>query len=224
MNLFKSLSYKEWIKTRRTLGVLFVLSLAVLAYVFIEVTHSIRLDEAVNVWYAYMFLGKPLPMAIMAFPLVAGLALSLVQFIPEMTNKRLKLTLHLPADETAIVSCMLLYGYFSLVALFAMIAVVMVIILSLILPLDIIKVFLSTLMPWFVSGLVVYGFAAWICFEPQWKQRIFNLIIGLGLLSVLFVSPIPGVYLHFGWGLLVLLVASFIFPFYSAVRFKHGVL
>ena len=224
MNLFKALSYKEWIKTRRTLGVLLVLSLAILAYVFIEVTHSIRLDEAVNTWYAYLFLGKQLPMVIMVFPLVAGLALSLVQFVPEMTNKRLKLTLHLPADETAIVASMLLYGYLSLVAMFALIAVVLIVILSFVLPFEIIEVFLSTLMPWLVSGLVVYGFSAWICFEPQWKQRVFNLILGLGLLSVLFVSPIPGAYLHFGWGLLVLLVASFIFPFYSAVRFKHGVL
>lgn len=224
MNLFKALSYKEWIKTRRVLGVLVVLALAALAYTFIDVTHSIRLDEAVNAWYGYLFLGKQLPAVILLFSPLAGLALSLVQFIPEMTNKRLKLTLHLPADETSIVSSMLLYGYLVLAVLFAFLILILVATLSLVLPREIIQSFLQTLLPWFVSGWIVYGFSAWICFEPQWKQRIFNLLIGLALLSILFVSQTSGAYLHFGWGLFVLLVASFVFPFYSAVRFKHGVL
>ena len=224
MNLFKALSYKEWIKTRRALGVLVVLSMAILAYVFIEVTHSIRLEEAVNIWYSYLYLGKQLPMVMMAFPLLAGLALSLVQFVPEMTNKRLKLTMHLPADETSIIASMLLYGYLILVALFIFMVIVLVVGMSFIVSNEITLLMLSQLLPWLVSGLMAYGFASWVCFEPQWKQRVLNLIIALGLMSVLFVSQIAGVYLEFGLEMFVLLIASFSFPFYSALRFKHGVL
>ena len=224
MNLFKALSYKEWIKTRKAIVFLFLLAIAVLAYVFIDVTHSIRLEESVNVWYGYLYMGKKLPIVMMVYPILAGLALALVQFVPEMVDKRLKLTLHLPANETSIVAAMLMYGYVLLLGLFALIVIALVVGMNSLFSFEINQLMLSQFLPWLVSGLVAYGFTAWICFEPQWKQRVLNLIIAVGLLSVLFVSQNSDVYLHFGLGMLVLLVASFTFPFYSAMRFKHGVL
>ena len=224
MTLFKALSYKEWIKTRKVIGVLLILTLAELAYSFIEVTHSIRLDDAVNVWYGFLFMDNSLPTVTLGFPLIAGLALALVQFVPEMTNKRLKLTLHLPANESSIVAAMLLYGYLVLVGLFILSVVVFTIGLSFLFSSEITQLLLSKLLPSFVSGLVAYGFAAWICFEPQWKQRVLNLMVAVGLISVLFVTQLAGSYLHFGIGMVVLVIASFVFPFYSVLRFKHGVL
>ena len=224
MNLFKALSYKEWIKTRKTIIFLFVLLIASMAYVFIDITHAIRLEDSVNVWYGYLYMGKKLPIVMMVFPVIAGFTLALVQYVPEMIDKRLKLTLHLPASETSIIAAMLMYGYVVLVGLFALLVVILTIGMSAFFSSDINQMVLLQLMPWLVSGLVTYGFTAWISFEPQWKQRVLNLIISIGLLSVFFVSQDSGAYMHFGWGMLVLLVASFSFPFYSAMRFKHGVL
>ena len=220
MNLFKALSYKEWIKTRKVIGVLFTATIAVLAYSFIEVTHSIRLDEAVNEWYAFLFMDKSLPLITMILPLISGLALALVQFVPEMVNKRLKLTLHLPADETSIISSMLMYGYLVLVLMFALTIIVYVCGMSFIFPYEATYMMIARLTPSFVSGLAVYGFTAWVCFEPQWKQRVLNLLIAVGLISVLFVSQQSGVYLHFGLGLIVIFIASFAFPFFSVLRFN----
>lgn len=224
MNLFKALSYKEWIKTRRVIGVLLLVALAVLSYSFIEVMHAIRLDDANQVWYAFLFLDFSLPGISFYFPMIAGLALALVQFIPEMVNKRLKLTLHLPADEFAIISSMLLYGYMVLIGIFGLSVVIYILGLSQLFPFEIVKMLMSRLIPAYVGGLSIYGFTAWICFEPQWKQRLLNIFVAIGLLSVLFVSPLWGVYLHFSIGLVVLLIASFALPFYSVLRFKHGVL
>ena len=224
MNLFKALSYKEWIKTRKVTGILFVVSLAVLAYSFIEVMHAIRLENANQVWYGFLFLDYGLPTVTYYFPLIAGLALALVQFVPEMVNKRLKLTLHLPADEFAIVASMLLYGYLVLLGLFVLSIIVYAVGLTHIFSFQITEMLLSKLMPAYIGGLTVYGFTAWVCFEPQWKQRVLNLFVAIGLLSVLFVSQLWGVYLHFGLGLIILLIASFALPFYSVLRFKHGVL
>ena len=224
MNLFKALSYKEWIKTRKVIGVLFILTLAVIAYSFIEVTHAIRLDDANNVWYGFLFMDNSLPSVALLLPVIVGLALALVQFVPEMTNKRLKLTLHLPANESSIVASMLLFGYFVLIGFYVCSVLVYIVGFSFLFSSEIIQMLLSKLIPAFVSGLAAYGFTAWICFEPQWKQRVLNLLVAIGLLSVLFVSQFAGVYLHFCFGLLVLLVASFVLPFYSVLRFKHGVL
>lgn len=55
MNLFRALSYKEWIKTRRLIGVMLLLMAAAVGYTYIDLTHEIRLNEAVNVWYGCLF-------------------------------------------------------------------------------------------------------------------------------------------------------------------------
>ena len=57
MNLFRALSYKEWMKTRRLIGVMLLLMAAAVGYTYIDLTHAIRLNEAVNVWYGCIFQG-----------------------------------------------------------------------------------------------------------------------------------------------------------------------
>ncbi len=224
MNLFKALSYKEWIKTRKLIGVLILVSLGVLSYSFIEVTHLIRLNDANTVWFGFLYLDSSLPAITTFIPVLFGVALSLVQFVPEMVNKRLKLTLHLPARESSIVTAMLVYGYLVLFCLSLVTLLLYVVGFSMMFSCEVIGIILSQLIPAFVSGLVAYGLTAWICFEPQWKQRIYNLLVAIGFLAVFFISQKWGVYMHFGIGQLVLLAASFVFPFYSVLRFKHGVL
>ena len=54
MNLFKALSYKEWVKTRKFVFVVLLLLAAVTVYAYIDVTYSIRVNEAVNVWYGFI--------------------------------------------------------------------------------------------------------------------------------------------------------------------------
>ena len=52
-------------------------------------------------------------------PLVVGLLFAVVQFVPEMQRKCLKLTLHLPCPELRMIGAMLLYGGLLLGVLFA---------------------------------------------------------------------------------------------------------
>ena len=209
MNLFRALSYKEWMKTRRLIGVMLLLMAAAVGYTYIDLTHEIRLNEAVNVWYGCLFQGTSVAPWMMYLLPLAGIALGVVQYVPEMTQKRLKLTLHLPAGETQIMVSMLWYG-FSIVLLLC-------------LPSEIVGMMLQQLLPWMVAAVAGYGFTAWICIEPQWKQRMLCIVVSVGLLSMLFVSSYPGAYSQFGAGICWILAASFIFPFSSCIRFKYGV-
>ena len=111
MNLFRALSYKEWMKTRRLIGVMLLLMAVAVGYTYIDLTHEIRLNEAVNVWYGCLFQGTSVAPWMMYLLPLAGIALGVVQYVPEMTQKRLKLTLHLPAGETQIMASMLWYGF-----------------------------------------------------------------------------------------------------------------
>ena len=109
MNLFKALSYKEWMKTRKFILVAFTLSAAVAVYSYIDITYAIRIEEAVNIWYGFIFQGASVSSLMMYLIPLSGISMAIVQFVPEMTNKRLKLTLHLPAGETRLISAMLLW-------------------------------------------------------------------------------------------------------------------
>lgn len=223
MNLFKALSYKEWVKTRKFVFVVLLLLAAVTVYAYIDVTYSIRVNEAVNVWYGFIFQGMSVSGLMMYLMPLSGIAMAIVQFVPEMTNKRLKLTLHLPASETRLVSAMLLFGYGVLLVLYLASMGLLSLLVGRILPAEVICMMVSQLLPWTMAGLAGYGFTVWICVEPSWKQRLFNMLISLGLLAVFFVSLYPGTYSGFVWGMMLILISSFVFPFYSCVRFKQGI-
>ena len=223
MNLFKALSYKEWVKTRKFVFVVLLLLAAVTVYAYIDVTYSIRVNEAVNVWYGFIFQGMSVSGLMMYLMPLSGIAMAIVQFVPEMTNKRLKLTLHLPASETRLVSAMLLFGYGVLLVLYLASIGLLSLLVGRILPAEVICMMISQLLPWAMAGLAGYGFTVWICVEPSWKQRLFNMLISLGLLAVFFVSLYPGTYSGFVWGMMLILISSFVFPFYSCVRFKQGI-
>lgn len=223
MNLFLALGYKEWMKTRRILGISALAFCMMLAYTFVEISHAIRLEEAVNVWYAYIFQLASVAPLWKWLPSLVGLLVALSQFVPEMTNKRLKLTLHLPVSETVILVDMLLYGLGSLLLLFFLAGGVLTCGAGYFLPAEVVSLMLWQILPWTVSGLVVYGFTVWVCMEPQWKQRILNTFVALSGLSVFFLSDTPRGYMYFGWGMAGILLLSFLFPLYSCVRFKDGV-
>lgn len=223
MNLFRALSYKEWMKTRRLIGVMLLLMAAAVGYTYIDLTHEIRLNEAVNVWYGCLFQGTSVAPWMMYLLPLAGIALGVVQYVPEMTQKRLKLTLHLPAGETLIMASMLWYGFSVVLLLCLLLALVLAAVTRLFLPSEIVGMMLQQLLPWMGAAVAGYGFTAWVCIEPQWKQRMLCIVVSVGLLSMLFVSSYPGAYSQFGTGICWILVASFIFPFSSCIRFKYGV-
>ena len=223
MNLLKALSYKEWMKTRKLVGGWILLLAAVSVYAYIDLTYTIRMNEAVNVWFGILFQGTSVSALLMYLLPLAGISLAIVQFVPEMTQKRFKLTLHLPASETRLVSSMLLFGYGVLGVLYLCCLVFLSLLVSRVLPFEGVSMMLSQVLPWTAAGLAGYGFTAWICIEPSWKQRAMNMLMAAGLLSVCFVSVYPEAYAGFGWGMAVLVAASFVFPFYSCIRFKQGV-
>ena len=223
MNLLKALSYKEWMKTRKLVGGWILLLAAVSVYAYIDLTYTIRMNEAVNVWFGILFQGTSVSALLMYLLPLAGISLAIVQFVPEMTQKRFKLTLHLPASESRLVSSMLLFGYGVLGVLYLCCLVFLSLLVSRVLPFEGVSMMLSQVLPWTAAGLAGYGFTAWICIEPCWKQRAMNMLMAAGLLSVCFVSVYPEVYAGFGWGMAVLVAASFVFPFYSCIRFKQGV-
>jgi hypothetical protein len=130
--------------------------------------------------------------------------------------------LHLPLPESRIIATMLAYGLFALFILFLATSVILQTGLSLYYPPEIITAMNWKCAPWLLAGFAGYLFSAWICFEPVWKQRVFNALIATGLLILFHLEGPSGAYIPFLPWLAGLTLISFSFPFYSASRFKEG--
>lgn len=221
--MLQALFYKEWIKTRRMVYLSAVIFICIIIYSLINTAQVFRLEGAVQAWSGAILKDAPvLPPFVQWAPFLTALMMAFMQFVPEMNNKRLKLTLHLPRPESRIMSAMLSYGLSVLTVIFLITYIILMILFSIYYPAEILKLVLWKSLPWFLGGLTSYLLAAWICIEPVWRQRIFNTIISVCLLSIFAISAQSGAYIPMFIILIVAALVSFTFPFYSAIRFKEG--
>jgi hypothetical protein len=148
--------------------------------------------------------------------------MGITQFIPEMTKKRFKLTLHLPLGENRIVFLMLSYGIVCLLLLFTVSYGGFLWGLSADFPREVVGAWFATILPQVLCGFASYLLTAWIILEPVWSQRIYNAVIGLLILSLFMVQGVPGSYIYmlpFLFGTLILLA---LYPKISIRHFKEG--
>lgn len=146
----------------------------------------------------------------------------LAQFLPEITQKRLKLTLHLPDSRRAMMLGMLGYGLVLLTMLFAVQLLAIGLYLRHLMAPELVHAVVSTTLPWYAAGFAGYLFAAWICIEPTWRQRLFDALIAAGVMRLLFSSDALRVCdTLLPWIAAVVLCALF-FPLHSTLRFRRG--
>lgn len=221
--MIQALIYKEWIKTHRVVILVCAVFVATIVYALINTGQQFRVGGAVQTWAAVILKNSSvIPGFVKWFPLLAGILLGIAQFTPEMHDKRLKLTLHLPLEETKIMSVLLLYGISILAAIFISTYSILAISLSFYFPAEIIISMICSNLPYLLAGIFGYLFASWICIEPVWRLRIVYSVASLGFLSFLFIDSIPGGYISFMPYLVVIMAIGFLLPFYSMQRFKDG--
>lgn len=214
--------YKEWIKTRWYLLLTMVVTLGFAGYSMLRINRVVEMKGVEHIWEVMLQRDAVFVDLLQYVPLLVGLLLAIVQFVPEMYRKCLKLTLHLPYPQMRMVASMLLYGMVALIVCFALNFLLMAVYLEGILAPELVRHILFTAAPWYLAGITGYLLVSWICLEPAWKRRILNLIIALLVLRVFFLSTTPEAYNNFlPWlALYTLLIAGF--SWLSVVRFKEG--
>lgn len=155
-------------------------------------------------------------------PLFTGILAGIVQFVPEMQMKRLKLTLHLPYSHLRMILMLLCIGFVMLMSLFILHYLLLGGYLYTILAPELASRILLTALPWYMSGLVAYLLTAWICLEPTWKGRAINTAITAATLRLFFLSDIPEAYNPMLPVLLILTICIVGFPWLSVKRFTAG--
>lgn len=220
--MIKSIIFKEWIKSRWILFIILMIFAAVIGYTFMNVSRGLRMAGGQHIWEMIVQKGITFVDFAKYLPLLAGLLLALAQYIPEMTNKRLKLSLHLPLSESKILLYMIGYGLVSLIILFALAYTLLYAGLYHFFCSEVAQWNMAKANPWFLGGLISYLLASWVCIEPVWKQRILNSIIALISVWVFYFDETAEAYSPFIGYLILLVIAGISFSFYSLIRFKDG--
>ena len=102
--------YKEWIKTRWYFLLAVVTTLGFTGYCMLRINRVIEMKGAAHVWEVMMQRDAIFIDMLQYIPLIAGVLMAIVQFVPEMQRKCLKLTLHLPYPELKMTGNMLFSG------------------------------------------------------------------------------------------------------------------
>lgn len=218
----KAIFYKEWIKTRIYFPVAVLASLAFVIHALLRLERVIKFKGAAHLWEILLSRDTVFIEPLTYLPLFAGLLLAVVQFVPEMQQKRLKLTLHLPYPQNRMLLLMLCAGLSELFVLYALHYGILYAYLQSVLAPELTRRILLTALPWYICGITAYLLTAWICLEPTWKRRFFNLLLASGIVRVFFLSDVPQAYDGFTGLLLLFTACTLLLPLLSVSRFKAG--
>lgn len=219
----EALLFKEWLKSRYVVLGGVVLWGVVLVLTVLLVQRALRLEGGLTVWTMVLFKDLNLVHLFKWLPLLVGVVLGSAQFVPELQQHRLKLTLHLPLSDFRLLGTMLSYGYVFQLVLDLVVVSVTVGFLLVRFPREIVWATLTSTVPWFAMGLGGYGVVAWLCVEPSLRRRVGCALFAVVWLYVGYLSEGLQAYAGFGWVLVcwsLLVVPLLIFS--ALVRFREG--
>ncbi len=222
--MLKALFYKEWLKTRWALFIVTGVLVLALIKMILEISYGIRFMGANAYWYQITIMGSMYYVDLLYLPFFAGLLVGVTQFVPEISESRLKLTLHLPMHENSILMYMVSYGTISLILVFILTYILFILISSGFFPAEIVYSAIVTTLPWFLAGMVSYLATATVFVEPIWPKRVLMILIFSLYIANLLDSDHYNEYAH---SLIYLFIISLMFGItilYAGQRFRKGVL
>lgn len=191
----KHLLYKEWIKTRWYAAVGLAGSLILSVYACIDAVSMLH-DMGGTFFYSTLLTGNIALMTQLKYlPLAIALLIGLPQFLPEITNKRIRLTLHLPVGNRTLIAGMALYGLLLLTLFNAIVLALFCFKNSALFPAEVTVPVRETVLGWFLAAYWVYNYIAFTALEPNRMRQLFYALTGLVLLSLyLYDVPFHGAY------------------------------
>ncbi|MFA6676848.1 MAG: hypothetical protein WCS34_04575 [Bacteroidales bacterium] len=219
----KAIFFKEWIKTKRTFWILFATMVCFSIYIIFQIFHTCEFVSPTRVWNNFIIDDKGVYINQMQFlPLLAGIILAFVQFVPEITLKRIKLTLHVPYPQKRMLLMMALIGVLELTTIFVVSLGLYTAYLSTIVSHEVVFSSFMAALPWFVAGIASYILVSAICIEPTWRGRVIGGLTSAIFLRIFFVSVLPKAYSYSIVGLIIVVLLCFLLMLRSMFRFKQG--
>ncbi len=222
--MIKALFYKEWLKIRWSALIMLALFILTLIKIAMDISYSIRFMNANQYWYSIIFLRAIFYADLTYLPALTGLVVGITQFGPEINSNRLKLTLHLPLAENAILLSMLFFGSLVLLIIFLGVVIILSVIVLSFMPIEVLQSVFKTIPVWFIAGFVVYWAVAVIFVEPIWLKRIFLILFSLTFVDIYLYNYDYNLYaVSIPW--FILLAFLWLLPvLYTGYRYRKGVM
>lgn len=222
-----ALWYKEWLKTKWTLVAIAAVNLLVAAGVYLDLANTMKTVEANVVLMNVVFKEYLYYVDVKYIPALSGLIYAVMQFTPELSQSRLKLTLHLPAPEQKILATTQLIGALELAAIFAIDYLILAWTTLAFFPVEVFASMTVTVAPWFFAGFAAYFITAAAFVEISWTRRVVIALAGYGFVDALFlgVSFNAGndAFAHAWWAFALFVAATFLLLFVSGFHYKRGI-
>ena len=190
--LIGAILYKEIVKMRIVWPLLFAFNAAFMGWLFVSVRQLFRADHPEVVWYRVMHLGQVHYTAMRYLPLCVGVAFACLQFLPEMRDERLRLSLHLPTSSNGVILTHLAAGLFVLGIIYLFDTAALLAMTIYYFPAGVVSTTLLTFAPWVLAGVTGYMGTTLALLEPGLKQRVFILAVTAGLVSAMTMRSVPG--------------------------------
>lgn len=220
--MVKALFFKERIKTRRVFILMLIVGLMLAVYAVLGV-RRIEMSKGVeHIWMIMLLKDRIFVDVLTYFPLFAGLILGLCQMIPELSGRRLKLTLHLPLSQSKILGVMLGTGLVELAVIFILQVTIVGCYYASIIAMELVWRVLLTMLPRIICGFNAYLFVSAICIEGEKKMRLILGLIGAATLSIYFKQSMPEAFNGCLMQLLLLCLLTVYLVYLSLIRFKEG--
>lgn len=172
--MIKALFYKEWVKTRGAFLGTLVVGIACILYIYTGIENKITLQGAKSVMLRILY-DEPPYLFYAAFrymPLLTALAIGLSQYIPEVLQKRIRLTLHLPLSNNRLILLMASYGLLLLTIGNLLYGGLFLYYNIRLFPTEITSPLMLSILPWVLAGYVAYNFIALIAITKPLEQTI----------------------------------------------------
>ena len=220
--MLKAIIYKEWLKTRGVFLIGLLLSVCMAGFEILSMNRVGTVKGVEHIWQIMLMKDNMFVNHLTFIPLAVGVGVGLAQMLPEMVQKRIKLTLHLPYSQNRMVLAMLAVGLAEIVAVSVVTSVIVVVYDMRVLAPELVSRVVLTMSPWFVAGVVAYFFTAAVWIEGCRVQQVALSLLEVGVVSWLFAGDAPEAY---NGVLLLFVVASLscaLLVYRSVYRFKEG--
>lgn len=219
--MIRAVLMKEYIKLRFHGLVLLLLHLGLMGWICVETRRLFVLDHSEEVWFKIFYLREVYYGGLKYAFLVSGIVISCVQYLSETAGQKLRLSLHLPVKPHTVIFAHVLAGTMALLILTGVDLAVLAALTRVYFPSEAVSLAVITSAPWAMGGFAAYLGATQVFFEPDYRLKLFDLLLGAGLTNF-FLFDIPpgrgGHVLLWGSGILVLMLFAVLLPAY---RFRY---
>ena len=188
--MFKSIFLKEWLKIKYPLFFLLIFSIIILSYFTFNLNFQFSTIEPESMmWYRFIHLEHKPHFILHYFYLFVGIIVATSQFLPEIIQKRVKVTLHLPLNIFQNIFLHLLIGIIFICSIITLFSISLLRIISDYYPKEIVQVVFEDSLFFSLISLLTYILISLIIME---QNRIKQLLKTVFTLLVLFYFGFQG--------------------------------